>query len=102
MKDITDSKFNPTDYPIALIDFWGEWCTPCKALMPTITKLSNEFTDVAFFKANVENNTELASKHEIIGIPTLVLFKNGNVVEKLVGVQSEVKIKEALQRVSEK
>lgn len=102
MKEIIDSKFNATDYPIAIIDFWGEWCTPCKILMPIITKLSNEFTDIAFFKANVEDNTELASEHGIIGIPALIIFKNGNVVEKLVGVQSEVKIKETLQRVIDK
>ena len=98
MKEIFNSNFNATDCPVTIIDFWADWCMPCKMLLPTVTKLASEMTDVAFFKANVEENLELVKEHGISSIPALLIFKNGNVVAKLVGLQSEAKIREALQR----
>lgn len=100
MKEIIGSKFDPKDYSVAIVDFWADWCMPCKMLLPVITKLSQEMPSVTFLKANVEENTELAKQHGISSIPALVIFKNGQVVEKMVGVQKESKIQEALQRAS--
>ena len=96
MNEIVGSSFNPTDYPVVLVDFWADWCMPCRMLMPTLTKLSSEMSEVTFLKANVEENTELVKQHGISGIPALLIFKNGQIVNKLVGLQSESKIREAL------
>lgn len=96
MKEITGSVFNPSDYTVAIVDFWADWCMPCKMLMPTLSKLSNEITQVTFLKANVEENTELVKQHGISGIPALLIFKNGQLFDKLVGLQNESKIREAL------
>jgi len=96
MNEIIGSAFNPADYSVAIVDFWADWCMPCKMLMPTLTKLSSEMSEVTFLKANVEENTELVKQHGISGIPALLIFKNGQIVNKLVGLQSESKIREAL------
>lgn len=96
MNEIIGSAFNPADYSVAIVDFWADWCMPCKMLMPTLTKLSGEMNEVTFLKANVEENRELAQQYGISSIPALLVFKNGQIVNKLVGLQSESKIREAL------
>jgi len=100
MKEIIESKFEPSDYPIVVVDFWADWCMPCKMLMPLLTKLSKEISNVTFLKANVEENTDLAKTYNVTSIPSIVIFKDGVFAEKLVGLQTEAKIKEAIQKVS--
>ncbi len=96
MKEIINSKFDPAEHDVVIVDFWADWCMPCKMMLPTLTKLSSEMSEVTFLKANVEENTELVKQHGISGIPALLIFKNGQIVNKLVGLQSESKIREAL------
>ena len=96
MNEIIGSSFNPADYSVAIVDFWADWCMPCKMLMPTLTKLSGEMSEVTFLKANVEENRELAQQYGISSIPALLIFKNGQIANKIVGLQSESKIREAL------
>jgi thioredoxin 1 len=79
---------------LLVVDFWAEWCGPCKALAPTLTALSEENQDKAeFVKLNVDEDPESATQFKIRGIPTLVFIKDGKVLDSLVGNQS----KEAIQ-----
>lgn len=73
-----------------LVDFWAEWCQPCKVLAPTIQALAEEFSDkVKVGKLNVDDNGAVSEKYRIRGIPTVLLFKNGEVKEQVVGLTSK-------------
>ena len=77
-----------------LVDFWAEWCGPCRMLTPTIDELANELSGQAKVgKVNVDENPAIAERYGIRGIPTLILFKGGEVVEQVVGVQSKDALK---------
>lgn len=71
-----------------LVDFWAPWCGPCRMLAPTLESLAGETDSVTIVKLNVDDNQALASNYQIRGIPTLILFKNGDVDKKISGVQS--------------
>jgi len=80
-----------------LVDFWAEWCMPCRALAPIIDELANEFKGkVQFAKLNVDEAREIPAKFGIRGIPTLILFQNGKKVTELVGNQPKEKIRSLL------
>ncbi|MBQ9978988.1 MAG: thioredoxin [Clostridia bacterium] len=79
-----------------LVDFWAPWCGPCRMLLPTIEELANSLTDVKICKVNVDDEGELATKFGIMSIPTLMVFENGSVVNRSVGVRSEDEILEML------
>ncbi len=75
-----------------LVDFWASWCGPCKMLLPTIEELAGELTDVKVCKVNVDEESTLAERYKIMTIPTLLVIKNGQVVNKSVGVKSKTEI----------
>lgn len=80
-----------------LVDFWAEWCMPCRALAPVIEELASEFQGkVRFAKVNVDEERGIAQQFGIRGIPTLILFQNGKKVNELVGNQPKEKIKNLL------
>jgi len=94
-KNFSDSVEKDTT-PI-LVDFWAEWCMPCRALAPVIDELSQEFNGkVRFAKVNVDECKDIPSKFGIRGIPTLILFNGGKKVNELVGNQPKEKIKTML------
>lgn len=89
--EITNSNFAETltQTPITVVDFWAPWCGPCKMLGPIVDQLAEENTDVTIGKVNIDENMELAVDKQIRGVPTLLFYKNGELVEKLVGVKSK-------------
>lgn len=85
-----------SDRPV-LIDFWASWCGPCKMLAPTIDALAEELSDVKVCKVNVDEEMALAEKFQVMSIPTLVVIKDGKVVNQTVGVQPKDAIRKLLE-----
>ncbi|MEE1056038.1 MAG: thioredoxin [Acutalibacteraceae bacterium] len=90
--EITKSNFNElviNNKGLALVDFWAVWCGPCQMQAPIIEELAKELDDVTVGKVNVDEQQELAVEYGISSIPTIILFKNGKVVDTLVGYQAK-------------
>ena len=94
-----DNDVIKAEIPV-LVDFWAEWCGPCRALSPVLEEVANEFgPKVKVLKLNVDENGEMAQKFGIRGIPTMIFFKNGQPAKTLVGLQSKEEIKRSLEEI---
>ena len=102
VQTFTDGNFEETvlknGAPV-LVDFWAEWCGPCKRLAPTVDALANEYAGkVTVGKLNVDENPTVSFKYQVRGIPTLLLFKGGQVVESIVGMAPKDDLKKVIDK----
>lgn len=82
---------------IALVDFYADWCGPCRMMGPIVDEIASERPDVTVGKVNLDENPELASKYRIMTIPTLLVFKNGDILTQASGLRSKEDILEMLE-----
>ena len=94
-KDNFEEEVIQSDIPV-LVDFWAPWCGPCKMLLPVVEQLAEEVTNAKICKVNVDEEPELAARYRVMTIPTLIVFKGGEVVGNSVGVKSKTAILEML------
>jgi thioredoxin 1 len=97
---VSDAEFEASvvqnEKPV-IVDFWAEWCQPCKMLAPTVEEIANDYDDqILVTKLNVDDNPATATKFGIRGIPTLLFFKGGQVVQQIVGVKTKAEIKKII------
>lgn len=82
---------------IVLVDFWATWCGPCQMLSPVVSEIAEEYKEkVKVGKVNVDEQRELSIKYEIVSIPTLILFKNGQIINNLVGFHSKSELEKII------
>ncbi|MDR4511602.1 MAG: thioredoxin [Nitrososphaeraceae archaeon] len=102
---LSDSNFDieKSKYPLLLVDFWASWCGPCKVVLPIIEQLAQEYTGkVVFAKINVDENPILSKKFGIQSIPTMILFKYGEVIDIIIGALPRGQIESKLRNYLEK
>ncbi|MFQ6013413.1 MAG: thioredoxin [Thermoplasmata archaeon] len=80
-----------------VVDFWAPWCQPCKFVSPIVERLAGRYDGVAFVKVNIDDNPDTATKYQIMGIPTLLFFKNGDLADRIVGVAPEDRIAKSVE-----
>ena len=101
---VTEDNFKfevlESEQPV-MVDFWAEWCGPCKSLTPLIEELASEYLGrLKVAKVNIDECPELATAHGVRAIPTILVFKEGQVVEQTVGLKSKRELKQSLDRVA--
>ena len=77
---------------IALVDFYADWCGPCKMMSPIVDEIADERTDVTVAKVNVDESSELASRFDVVSIPTLIIFKDGKEAGRIIGFKPKAAI----------
>lgn len=97
MNEITQESLSEllSEGPV-LVDFFADWCQPCRALKPVLEQLSTEYTDIQFVMINIENSPQLAETYKINSLPTVILF-NGDRQERLVGLHSKQAIQDCIE-----
>ena len=100
ISEVTDSNFQAevieSDTPV-LVDFWAPWCGPCRVVAPVLEEITDERDDLRIVKLNVDDNQQTAARYDVLSIPTLILFRNGEVKHKIVGALPKKRLVEALE-----
>ena len=92
-KDTFEKEVVKNKVPV-LVDFWAPWCGPCRIVSPALEKLSNEYINkLKFAKLNVDDNQEIAIQNEVRGIPCMIIFKNGQEVDRIIGAYPETELR---------
>ena len=98
--DVTDANFQAevieSDKPV-LVDFWAPWCGPCRIVAPHLEELNDERDDLRVVKLNVDDNPGTASKYGIMSIPTMILFKNGEVAKQVIGALPKSRLQQEIE-----
>ncbi|MFA5485216.1 MAG: thioredoxin [Candidatus Pacearchaeota archaeon] len=96
VKNLTSENFETQiSNGITVIDFWAPWCGPCQMMAPVFEELSNEFENkISFAKVNVDENKDLSIQYNIRGIPTLLIFKEGKLIDQITGFSDKSRLRE--------
>ena len=95
-KDDFEKEVLKNNLPV-LVDFWAPWCGPCRIVGPALEKLSNEYINkLKFAKLNVDDNQEIAAKFDVRGIPCMIVFKNGQEVDRIIGAYPEPTLRQKI------
>jgi thioredoxin 1 len=98
--DVTDNNFQAevleSDTP-TLVDFWAPWCGPCRIIAPSLEELNDELENFRVVKLNVDENQITAAKYEVMSIPTLIVFRNGEPAKKIIGAMPKKRLQQELE-----
>ncbi len=101
IEELSEKEFNEilaNSKNIVVVDFFAEWCSPCIMMSPIIEELSGRLKNVKFVKINIDENSSLSGKFKVMSIPTLIVFKDGKEVDRIIGSQSAEIIEEKLKK----
>ncbi|HET8673656.1 MAG TPA: thioredoxin [Thermoleophilaceae bacterium] len=97
--DVTDDNFQAevleSEHPV-LVDFWAPWCGPCRIIAPSLEELNEEIENFRVVKLNVDDNQQTAAQYEVMSIPTLIVFKNGQPAKKIIGAMPKKRLEAEL------
>jgi thioredoxin 1 len=100
LNDVTDNNFQAevleSDKPV-LVDFWAPWCGPCRVVAPVLEEIASERDDLRIVKLNVDENQQTAAQYGVMSIPTMILFKNGNVAKTVIGAYPKKRLESELE-----
>jgi thioredoxin 1 len=100
LQDVSDANFQAevieSETPV-LVDFWAPWCGPCRVVAPVLEEIAGERPDLRIVKLNVDDNQQTAAAFEVLSIPTMILFKNGQVAKKIIGAYPKRKLEAELE-----
>ena len=100
LNEVTDASFQAevleSENPV-LVDFWAPWCGPCRVVAPVLEEIAGEREDLKIVKLNVDDNQQTAVNYDVLSIPTLILFRNGEAVKKVIGAYPKKKLEAELE-----